>query len=94
MADTIITEPYWPCEDIWPPGTIRAPAMMAYRLLHDRGKITLEPVHYNRKTCVTTVRYLSMDSEAATHALLRQAEGEACLMMADYYWSEKERGAA
>jgi hypothetical protein len=94
MADTIITDPFWPCEDVWPPGTIRRPAMMAYRMLHDRGLIAIDKVIYNARTCVTRVRYLSLFWGADLIALLRQTEGEACLIMAEYYWAEKERESA
>ena len=77
MADTIITEPFYPCEDVWPPGTLTKPVIAAYKLLADRKQIEIERVFYNRQTDVTRFKYRSIEWGEALKASLRNALKEA-----------------
>ena len=75
---TLVTEPYWPCEDIWPPGTLSKAAIAAYKRLQQHGQITIERVFYNKQTDVTRFIYLSMESGDTLKSQLQNAmrEGE------------------
>lgn len=76
MADTIITEPFWPCEDVWPPGTLTKAAIAAYKLLQQRGQIAIERVFYNKQTDVTRFTYVSLECGDALKAQLQSAMRE------------------
>lgn len=76
-----VTSPFWPVEDVWPPGTLSKDCMRAYKLLEQRGELEIIKVHFSRQTLVTRVEYLTMEPlEAARRALLRQARADAMLM--------------
>ncbi|MEA4999283.1 MAG: hypothetical protein VB087_07860 [Candidatus Limiplasma sp.] len=89
--DTLITTPFWPREDVWPPGTLRKSAAMAYRALHDQGIIELQKVIYSRQTDITRFRYLAMSWGPDITQALETAEDMALLRLeADYYATHKE----
>lgn len=81
-----INSPFWPVEDVWPPGTLTEGCMMAYKLLNQRGEIEITAVRFNHKTLVTRVMYLSLEPvETERRRVLRQARQDA-LMLDDAAW--------
>ncbi len=82
---TLVTEPFWPHEDTWPPGTLYKSAIMAYRMLADRRQITIERVFYNRSTDVTRFKYLALEPEQQLRQQFEQAVDDACeILRAEY----------
>lgn len=78
---TEMKAPFWPVEDIWPPGTFDRDSMRAYKLLEKRGEVEIEKVYFNKTTLVSKVKYLSMEPiDTKRREQLRQAREDARLM--------------
>lgn len=73
---TEVKEPFWPCEDVWPPGTLTKAAIAAYKLLQQRGQITIDRVFYSKATDVTRFKYQSLEWGDALKTQLQQAMKE------------------
>ena len=83
---TLVTEPIFPNEDVWPPGTLYKAAIMAYKLLADRKQIQIERVIYNKRTDVTKFKYWSIEPDGGPlRQQFEQAVEDACeILRAEY----------
>ncbi len=76
----IVTEPFWPIEDRWPPGTLTEGKVQAYKHLDRLGAIRLRKVYYNKQTGVTRVVYDALETDEKRRAeALRDAYKAALL---------------
>ena len=80
---SVVTEPFWPVEDTWPPGTLTEGKTEGYKMLEKLGRITLRKVYYAPSTGVTRIRYDAMEPDPTKRAIELQKAYRIALMEGD-----------